>query len=254
MTKTSNKTKATHTARPSAAKLETPKAKPAAALKAEHHKEIRAESFELVDAQGNERACLKLIDGHAVLAMHDSRGKLRLTMRASANTAILTIFSDRDGDDDVVERVEIGYGEGVHSPSVIISDGDGDKRVIVGSKGVSVFDRDGETLAEYCAPENGADHVEDRPAAALSIGPTAAPINEAAIRELVEGCLPRDDDEAATAFIALIHAIAYNDDRLDRDSIAIYACNAAYQRTLAYSEKAGKFFDDSKAGESAQVA
>jgi hypothetical protein len=76
---------------------------------------------------------------------------------------------------------------------------------------------------------------------------TPCAVSDKAVRDLVDRILPRDDDEAAKAFISLIHLIAYNDDRLNRDSITIYACDAAYQRTMAYSDVAGKFFDESTA-------
>jgi hypothetical protein len=77
-------------------------------------------------------------------------------------------------------------------------------------------------------------------------GARSAP-SEEAIRNLVGRIITRDDDDAVKAFVALIDSIAYNDDGLVRDDIALQACGAAYQRTMAYCDMAEKFFDKAMA-------
>jgi hypothetical protein len=79
-------------------------------------------------------------------------------------------------------------------------------------------------------------------------------VEKKAIRDLVDRILTCDDDDAAKAFVTLIHLIAYNDDRLDRDSLALYASDAAYQKTMAYHDVAGKFFDEAMAEFRSRVA
>jgi hypothetical protein len=89
---------------------------------------------------------------------------------------------------------------------------------------------------------------------AVEIESTPNAVNQKAIRDLVACILPHDNDDAAKAFIKFIHTLAYNDDKRDRDSIAMYACDAAYQRTMAYSGVAGKFFDEATAEFSLRAA
>jgi hypothetical protein len=79
-------------------------------------------------------------------------------------------------------------------------------------------------------------------------------LSDQTVRDLVARILPRDDDEAAKALITLIHALAYNDDCFRCGSIAMWACDAAYQKTLTYSGVAGKFFDEATAEFSLRAA
>jgi hypothetical protein len=67
------------------------------------------------------------------------------------------------------------------------------------------------------------------------------------IRKLVDRIITRDEDDAVKAFVALVDRIAYETDRSERDSLALYACDAAYQRTVAYHDEAEKFFDEAAA-------
>lgn len=125
MKKSTKKTKATHTTRPKVAKLETPKGKPDVASAPSSHKEIRATSFILVDAEGNEAASLKIVNGSAVLELG-------------------------------AERDVILSGEG----SASFYGGRLGEFTIVDAEGVGVFDRDGKILASGTA-KKGAPAPED---------------------------------------------------------------------------------------------
>jgi hypothetical protein len=125
MIKSTKKTKATHTTRPRAAKLETPKGKPNAASAPPSHKEIRATSFILVDADGNEAAILKIVNGSAVLELGAERDVI-LSSEGSASF----------------------YG------------GSRGEFTIVDAEGVGVFNRDGKVLASVAA-KKGASAPED---------------------------------------------------------------------------------------------
>lgn len=246
------------------------------------YKEVRAEQLTLVDAAGNEHATLRIAGGGAVLTMRDSQGRPRLRLRAGDDEATITIcgeagkgiFSDADG----VERVAIGYDPDAQEPRVVINDGnekecvslslhsgedDNYSGVIhltdpsdnsftgIDSAGLFTSGDDG-APDELAAPSTGA-----KPAEAWTLSPEAPAdtddarshtiIDDAAVRDLVDRIIPQDGDEEAKAFISLIHFVAYNDDRLARDIIALRVSNAAYQRTIAHDKVALEFFDAAQA-------
>lgn len=85
------------------------------------HKEIRAESFVLVNSKGKCRAELSTInDEDAVFVLFDGKGRLRLTLRGGAREATLSIF----GEDarQVTEKVVIGWNCGDQTPFVQVYD------------------------------------------------------------------------------------------------------------------------------------
>jgi len=147
---------------------------------------------------------------------------------------------------------------------------------VVDHMGLGVYTGSHELLAECAAlpeetPTSPAPAPEPPPIAADLETPKAAPelrsqvergaepeyqfgcfgarsaLGEEAVRNLVSRIIPRDDDDAVKAFVALIDSIAYNNDRLIRDDIALQACGVAYQRTMAYRDVAEKFFDEATA-------
>lgn len=243
------------------------------------YKEICAEQFTLVDADGAAHATLRIAGGGAVLTMRDSQGRPRIRLRAGDKEAMITICGERGAAgkgvlpaDDEVERVKIGYEPDDLDPYILINDGnehecarlslygaDGDgfiRLINPADGGYTIIDSDGLIACDgndNARPEHAAsEETAARPAAAPEPTTIAAAdrngapreAGDEAVRDLVSRFLTRDDDGAAKAFIKLIHLIAYNDDRVSRDSIAMYASDAAYQRTMAYSDVAGKFFDE----------
>lgn len=96
----------------------------------DHHKEIRAERFTLVDDGGAERARLRIAGGDAVLTMMDSRGRPRLRLRAGDKEAMITICGERGewgkgvlSSDDEAERIRIGYESSEQDASIALLDG-----------------------------------------------------------------------------------------------------------------------------------
>lgn len=251
----------------------TPAQAPASA--SGHHKEIRAERFTLVDDGGNERARLRIAGGGAVLTMMDPQGRPRLRLRADDKEATITICGERGEAGkgvlpatDEVERVTIGYESAAQEPRILIKDGNENECVsvqisnvepsdgfirlrnpadgshtLVSSDGLIALDGKREPLPEYRGRQAAAAATEPTTTPNADRKPRLAGPTDEAVRELVRRIIPCDDDDAAQAFIVLIDSIAYNDDRHSRDNIALRACAAAYQMTMAYHDVAGKFFD-----------
>jgi hypothetical protein len=222
----------------------------------------------MMDSRGRPRLRLRAGDNEATITVCGERG--------DAGKGVLPA-------DDGVERVMIGYDSAAQDPRIVIKDGNENGRATLtlddgcaglvlvetadgcacmDERGLVVLDGDSEVLARYQAPEGtkartgatpetepatiaGPSTPERPPGSGRA--PQARVIDDEAIRNLVDRVIPRDDDEAAKAFISLIHSIAYNDDRCDRDNIALYASVAAYQRTFAHSEDTLKFIDAAQA-------
>jgi hypothetical protein len=240
------------------------------------YKEIRAEGFTLVDGAGAEHARLLVAGGGAVLTMLDSQGRTRLRLRAGDDEATIAIYGERGeagkgvlSATDEVERVTIGYESRAQDPRIVIKDGnenecasmeidnvepyDGFVRLrrpadgghtIIDSDGLIAIDGKREPRPEY----------RDHQAAAPATGPAsdrkpgARPeLSDDAIRDLVRRIIPCDDDDAVKSFILLVDTIASNDEWVNRNNMATRIFDAAYQRTEAYHEVAGKFFDEATA-------
>ncbi|MGH9940218.1 MAG: hypothetical protein ACREAM_28590 [Blastocatellia bacterium] len=187
----------------------------------EHHKEIRAERFSLVDEAGNERAHLGTCGGGCFLVMKDGKGRARLRIRADLNEATISIAGERGEagkgvlpTEDEVERVIIGYEGRAQKPHIVIKDGnerecvslsidsdDGDGKALfempngaytgVNSSGMGVYTHAGAALTEFSAPEDANERPEasaprdkDKPAAELA--------NAFAIIEKYQDYLPKD--------------------------------------------------------------
>jgi hypothetical protein len=237
----------------------------------------------MFDSQGRPRLRLRAGDKEATITICGERGEAgKGVLSATDEVERVTI-----GYDSAAQEPRVVINDGNENECVALSidgeDGDGivfltnpggDVCTCIKSTGLGVYEGDNNTLAECAAPEE----VGDRSAAArapkraaILETPKADPeprpqaerrietkyefggfgargaISDKAIRDLVSRIIPRDDDDAVKAFVTLIDSIAYNDDRLDRDSMAMYACDAAYQMTMAYSDMAGKFFDGATA-------
>ena len=94
-----------------------------------HHKEIRAESFVLVDRQGEPRAHQEVINDDTVLALLDAQGRLRLTLRGGAREATVNVFSE-DNEQAAMEAVTIGWNLGLQKPFIRLRDRAHPDRVI----------------------------------------------------------------------------------------------------------------------------
>lgn len=68
-------------------------------------------------------------------------------------------------------------------------------------------------------------------------------VSEEQIRGLVSRILGDADDRQAGALIALVNAIAYEQDKLDRDGMAMIAIDHAYCQTNHFSRVAVAFAD-----------
>lgn len=235
----------------------------------------------MMDSQGRPRLRLRAGDKEATITICGERGdagkgvlpttdeaeRIRIGYDSSEQDARIVI---QDGNEN--KRVTLsldGDGAGV----VWVESGDG--CACIDERGMVILDSDNELLATYQAPEE----AKDRPAAATepaAIGATVrngadnsqandpvetenrfgyffnpdrsrSAISQEAVRDLVDRIIPRDDDDAVKAFVALIDLIAYDTDQVERDGLALYACGAAYQRTVAYRDEAVKFFDEAAA-------
>jgi len=89
--------------------------------------EIKAQKFSLVDENGNERASLKLTAGTPYLRFFDSRGTVRLVLRASDKGADIQVFGQ-----DGKYRIEIGDIEG-YGTQLHLRDDQANLRVAIGT-------------------------------------------------------------------------------------------------------------------------
>lgn len=192
------------------------------------HKEIRAESFLLVDSNGAVRAHLSATKDQTVLGMFDPRGGLRLAIRVREREATVNIFDKYDGADkgrrgNFIEAIRLGYetnARGEHRPGLHVFDSEENERVSVraveeggaifvtdpegsysaiGDEGLTVYDADDNALAEYCAPAKESAAVEGE---AQQPAPTLEQARDKmieAMRELV------GHPDASDAFIAWVN-------------------------------------------------
>jgi len=75
---------------------------------------------------------------------------------------------------------------------------------------------------------------------------TLLPITEAKAREIIAQIIPLEDDGRALALVALVQALAYEDDRLKRDEMAGWLTHAAYSESGDCSEAIDGFIEQAK--------
>lgn len=238
------------------------------------------------DSKGRPRLRIRAGDKEATITICGERGEAgKGVLPADDEVERVTIGYDsaeqdariviKDGNEN--KRVTLSL-DGDGAGAVWVESGDG--CACIYERGMVILDSDNELLATYQAPEE----AKDRPAAAAAPEPardaniempkadpaperqaerhvetenrfgsflkpdrSRSAISQEAVRDLVERIIPRDDDEAVKAFVALIDRIAYDTDQVTRDGLALHACEAAYQRTRAFSDVAEKFFDEAAA-------
>jgi hypothetical protein len=233
----------------------------------------------MTDSRGRPRLRLRAGDDEATITVCGERGDAGKGVPPAADEAARVTI----GYESAAREARIVIQDGNERECVALSifaDGDGfirlrqpcdGRHTIVDSDGLIAFDGQHEPLPEYrdreaSAPEtepetiagavhNGADHspadtrvsTEHRFGLFLNSDRARSPVSQEDIRNLVDRIIPRDDDDAVRAFVALIDRIAYDRNHVERDGLALYACNAAYQRTCAYHVEAEKFFDEAAA-------
>ena len=60
-------------------------------------------------------------------------------------------------------------------------------------------------------------------------------------RELVNMILQSDEDEEAWALVELVTGIAYEQDAIDRDGLALWVTHEAYSMTMEFSQAVERF-------------
>jgi hypothetical protein len=208
------------------------------------------------DSRGRPRLRIRAGDNEAMITICGERGEAGKGV-LSATDEVERI---RIGYESASQNPRVVIQDGNEHECVALSifaEGDGfirlrqprdGRHTIVDSDGLIAFDGKHEPLPEYKdrqaaapttaparaanietpkadpAPERQAEgqvETEYRFGSFLNPAQARGSVNDEAIRDLVERIIHRDDDEGAKAFIALINAIAYNDDHCDRDSIAL---------------------------------
>jgi len=227
----------------------------------------------MLDSKGRPRLRLRAGDNEAMITICGERGEWGKGVLPATDEAERVMIGYESAEQDA--RIVIQDGNERECVTLgIFAEGDGficlrqpggGSHTVVSSDGLIAFDGDGAPLPEYGARQAEAPRTEPTPTAADLSGAQAltdrpieagarfgcfwarSALGDRAVRDLVSRIIPRDDDGAVKAFVALVDAIAYNDDRLNRDGMAICACDAAYQRSMAYHDEAGKFFDKAMA-------